>query len=206
MKNSLVIFSVIVALFGLTSCLTMSYNNDIRQTNTISGTELTYTTTTDYFEDIENPFYVIETSFPIEDDYKILKDDVMTLQIYFTSTHNMGQFEITYEGSSWRFMKGDMKYKIDEKIYNFIDESPYHDVLSGGSVKEKISNYPLVLRNDTEFLTDIRSCKSIIVQYYAEPYTFEQKEVLIVNDFFTKYFDMTYEEISQIHNNENSVK
>ena len=139
----------------------------------------------------------------MKDNYIILKDDVMTLQIFYfyIPVGNAGEFEIIYEGHSWRFMKGKMRYKVDDTIYTFIDKKPYRDVLSGGDVKEKISNYPLFLEKDKDFLTDIRTCNSIIIQYYGEPYSFEQKEVSIVNDFFTKYFDMTYEEISHIHNN-----
>lgn len=202
MKKIYILGLILLVVVSLSSCLTTSMMfSGVKQDNTISGTDIVYSTYTKYFEDLENPFYTIKTSFPMEDDYKILKDDVMTLQIFYTFDYNIGGFEIVYEGSSWRFMKGNMKYKVDDTIYNFIDEQPDRDVLSGGDVKEKISNYPLVIEKDEEFLTDIGTCNNIMVQYYGEPYSFEEEEVRIVNDFFTKYFNMSYEKIGYIHNN-----
>ena len=205
MRKLFLLISIVLLLVSFSGCITVMpgspYVYGTKHITTIEGTEITYDVYTNYFEDLEHPFYTIETVFSMEDAYEILKDDVMSLTIYYTSEgFNMGQFEITYEGSSWRFMEGNMRYKVDETLYSFIDESPKRNVLSGGDVEEKISNYPLVLEKDSDFLTDIRTCKSIIVQYHGEPYTFDQKEVLIVNDFFSKYFDMSYDEIKRLHN------
>lgn len=204
MKKIILLISVILVVFSLTSCLSMMGSPNVygtKHTTIIEGTEISYDVYTNYYEDLENPFYSIQTLFQMKDDYEILKDDVMSLIIYFNPDNsNIGNFEIVYEGSDWRFMNGDMKYKVDETLYKFLDEKPYRKVMNGGYVREKISNYPLVLEKDNDFLTDIRTCSSIIVQYYGEPYTFERQEVLIVNEFFTKYFDMSYEEIKLLHN------
>ncbi|MDA3941040.1 MAG: hypothetical protein PF693_17305 [Spirochaetia bacterium] len=199
MKNKSLLLVVLIVLLSFTGCMSMITGKKY-YTEKIENTEITYQTSMDFGNDIENSTYSIRLS-EVNNKKTILggKEEstifrYMVLQKELDGIKHYLSLGVDYFGNDWIFMSGEVKIKVDEGLITLIDENPYHKVISGGQVFEGIR-----LQVYDEDVNKIQTSESIVIQYHNEPMTFSDIDTLIVKDFLSKYYGKSYEEMKSLY-------
>ena len=153
------VFIISILVLGLSSCLSLSYNVQHKQ-----------------YDSIERPFTTDTVRFYEDMSFSIsVEKTILSNYEYYT-------IMIRYTGSSWFFMDGDVTIQADDNIIKISDNTPDRNILYGGNVSEVIR--ATIKKED---LLKIANSEILRIQFFGSPIAIDDKGIEFIKQFCDEF-------------------
>ncbi len=152
----------------------------------------TYEVGKEFYEDIDNSYYMIGTMFYSGDAplFSSTWGETVLINKYCFENHTSAYtIKLIYGGTEWRFMN-EFRIKIDDELFTLLPALEYRDVVNYGMVGVmEIYDFEL----SSEIINKMINANIIKMQYYDSPITLDESQIQIIKSFLIDSEKYTYE-------------